>query len=706
MALLNRIRERSGLAVGIIAFGLILFLLGAEFLNPASTFFNSNDVGEIDGVSISPDRYQAEIDNQNRLFALRTSRNPSSEQETSQVRNQAWLQLITDVAFGAQYDALGVVITPDEVYDMVQGNNIDPTVQSYFRNPQTGQFDPNFVSQYFQGWDNLPADERARWQVIENTLVDGRYRIKYESLIINSTYVTSAEAKRNYEQANAVAEARYLYVPYYSIPDSAITISDSDLRNYYNENKEEYKVDRETRSISYVRFPLVASAADSISIREELTMLANDFSTAENDSSFARRNSSSRVGFYEKYTKANMPAVLEDEMDDLFVGDVVGPVLEGSNYVVYKVSDIYEDTTAVARASHILIRNESGDDAGKEAAREQAQDLIRQIRGGAAFADLAAEFGTDGTAQRGGDLGWFDESTMVAEFSEAVFGASRTGLINTPVETQFGFHVIDITEAPQYTAYKLAKVDLEITASTATEDEAYRSADALRANAGGNLSGFENAAVAAGVQVLAADNIDANAYNVSGMRNARQMVRWLFNDASVGDVGDQIFEAGDSYVIAAMSSIQEEGYLPFESVRAQVEAQVRKDKKAEAIITKLGDVQNSTIDDLASSYGSDASINNSTNLRLNSNSMTGIGFAPKALGVTFGLDEGEISAPVQENNGVVVVQLEAKTAATEQPDYSGNRTTLLNQQRSANTGAIAQAIEDQAKIKDTRYVIE
>ncbi|HAA13066.1 MAG TPA: hypothetical protein DCE41_15785 [Cytophagales bacterium] len=706
MALLNRIRERSGLAVGIIAFGLILFLLGAEFLNPASSFFNSNDVGEIDGVAISPQRYQSEIDNQNRLFALRTGRNPSSEQETSQIRNQAWLQLITDVAFGAQYDALGVVVTEDEVYDMVQGNNIDPTVQSYFRNPQTGQFDPNFVQQYFQGWDNLPADERARWQVIENTIVDGRHRLKYEGLVINSTYVTSAEAKRDYEQKNAVAEARYMYVPYYSIPDSAISISDNDLRSYYNEHKEEYKVENETRSISYVRFPLVASVEDSAQVREEMTNLANDFRTAENDSTFARRNSSSRIGFYERYTRANMPAVFDDQGDYMQIGDVVGPVLEGSNYVVYKVSDIYEDTTAVARASHILIRNESGDDAGKDAAREQAQDLINQIRGGADFADLAAEFGTDGTAQRGGDLGWFDESTMVAEFSEAVFGSSRTGLVNTPVETQFGFHVIDITEAPQYTAYKLAKVDLEITASTATEDEAYRSADGLRANAGGNLSGFENAAVAAGVQILAADNIDANAYSVSGMNNARQMVRWLFNDASVGDVADQIFEAGDAYVVLAMSSIQEEGYLSFEAVRTQVEAAVRKDKKAEAIIAKLGDVQNSTIDDLAASYGTDATVNSSTNLRLNSNSMVGIGFAPIALGTTFGLEEGEISAPIQETNGVVVVQLEAKVAATEQGAYDSNRTALMNQQRSANTGAIAQSIEEQAKIKDQRYVIE
>ena len=705
MALLNKIRERSGLAVGIIAFGLILFLVGSEVFSPNSMLFNRNNVGEIDGVTISTQMYTQAIQEQEQNFINRTGSRPSSDQ-SRQVRDFAWQSLVSEIAYQHQYEDLGIVVTDDERYDIVQGGNIMPEVMSYFRDPETGEFNPELQRQFFANYNQYSPEQRAQWQGIENLLVDARQRIKYESLLTKSAYVTTAEAKKAYENQNTVAEARYLYVPYYTIPDSAVSLSDSDLRNYFNAHQEDFRLDEETRGISFVSFPIVASASDSTYSFETLQRLVGDFKTTSEDSAFARRNSSSRQGFYQRYNMANITPQVTDMMVTAQVGDVIGPVLEGSSYALYKISDMGSDSVAVARASHILIRAEGEDDDAKAEARKQAQDLINRIRGGESFAALAEEFGTDGTAQNGGDLGWFDENRMVEEFADAVFSRNSTGLINTPVETQFGYHVIEVTEAPQRTYYTIAKIDAPIEPSEATIDNVYRNAGQLLAQGQDNLLALEKAASAAGLPILAANNILPSADRFNSIREARDVVRWAFNDASEGDVANQIFSVKDAFLVVGLANVREAGVPSLASVMPQVRAGALKEKKADAIIAKMGDVSSQSIDELAGLFNGDATINSSSDLRASSNSMANIGFAPKALGAAMGLQEGEMSSPIQENNGVVVVSLESRIAANQQNSYEGSRQSLMNQTVAANRGSINGAIEEKANIEDKRFRIE
>lgn len=704
MALLNKIRERSGIAVGIVAFGLILFMLGADVLSPQSLLFNNNDIGEIDGVSITPQMYDNAVKEQENSYISRTGQRPG-EPQMRFIRDQAWRKLIADIAFGNQYKEVGIVVTDDERFDMVQGQNLAPEVLQLFTNPETGQYDPAQVQEFFANFNQQPLEVQLQWQNIENTLVDARTRLKYESLIIKSSYVTTAEAQRDYEQKNAVAEVRYLYVPYYSIPDSAINISDSDLRSYYNAHKEEYTVETEARSISYAVFPINASDRDTAEVMQAMNALVQDFRTTDNDSVFARNNSATRRDFYGEKNPGNMPDVLKDQFQDLQQGDVVGPLLEGNEYAAYKVSAVNNDgETGYARASHILIRSNGEEDEAE--AREKALDIISQIRNGADFGAMALQHGTDGTASKGGDLGWFDENTMVSEFSEAVFSSNREGLLPSPVKTQFGFHIIEITSLPVYRTVTLARIDAEITPSTATDDEAYRKADMLRAAAGGSLSGLGQAGQSNGVNILAADNIGPTAYNVGNYQGVRDLVRWLFNDASQGDMAEEIFRADNAYIVAAMSGIQEAGVLPFEAVRSQVTIAVTKEKKAQAIMAKLGDVSGKSIDDLAGTYGPDATINTSSDLRASNNNIPGIGFAPIAVGAAFGLQEGGTSQLIEEANGVVLLTLEALTPAVAQNNYESNRSALMSSRQSANAGSISNAIESGADIEDQRYKVQ
>ena len=705
MALLNKIRERSGVAVGVIAFGLILFLLGADFLSPNSFLLNNNDVGEIDGTTITMERFNEEVSRQENNFMGQYGQRPNEAQMRS-IRDNAWRKLINDIAFVNQYQEVGVIVSTEEQIDMVQGNNVSPEIQQLFRNPDTQEFDKSQLLQFLQSYNEQPAEVRAQWNAIEKQLMDARERIKYENLLIKSAYVTTAEAKRDYELQAAVAEARFVYVPYYSIADSTITVTDSDLRNYYNNHREKYTVDKESRDMSFVTFSILPSAADSAAVMKDMEEIAEELAATTNDSVYARNNAASSFGYYGKQTPKTLPDFFNDKIGAMQAGEVYGPMVEGERYVVYKVAEVVEDTVAFARASHILIQPQGQTDEAKAEAREKAQDILRQIQNGADFAEMAAQHGTDGTSTRGGDLGWFDKATMVTEFSDAVFGTSRAGLLSNLVETQFGYHIIEVTAAPSSTSYVMAKVDAEIFPSDATTNEAYRMADMFREEAGGTLRGMEEAAQANNYRIQTADNVLATAYNLQGLANSREIVRWAFNDGETGKVADEIFQAEDAFVIAAMSGLNEAGTASFEAVRANVRAEVIKEKKAEAIIAKLGDVKNSTIDEIAANYGPDATINTTTDLRANTNSMPGIGFAPKAVGAAFGLQEGQISAPVKETNGVVVVKLEALTAAPARDSYASNRSTLENQRRARITNSISTAIEEGADIEDRRFRVQ
>ena len=140
----------------------------------------------------------------------------------------------------------------------------------------------------------------------------------------------------------------------------------------------------------------------------------------------------------------------------------------------------YEERYAAAepaeqvRAAHILVEEES-----------TAREIARKLDDGAEFAELAAEYGTDGTAEKGGDLGWFEKGDMVPEFSEAAF-ALETGAVSEPVKSPFGWHLILLQERREKPVPALEEVQQEIVEFLAQEaQEAV--VDEARAAAGVSL---------------------------------------------------------------------------------------------------------------------------------------------------------------------------------------------------------------------------
>lgn len=700
MALIGTLRDKMGTWVVVFVFvAIAAFVLGDLFSGNSNILnWGRNSVGEIGGKEISYDEFLAAVQEREAGFIMSNGYEPS-DRDMPGLRQQAWDLLIARHAIVPQFEKVGVTVTDSEVEDMISGKNVFDGIKQSFINQETGQFDRSMLGNYLKQLTTMPegSEPRIRWQMFQKDLRPARERIKYENLLLKTNYVTTAEAEREYHTQSDVAELKYLYIPFFSISDTAVTVTDQQLTNYYNKNKERFKTEG-TRDLKYVVIDVVPSADDSLAVRESISRAVEEFRTSDNDSTYAANNTDGETP-YGTYHPGNLPAFVT--VGQLTEGNVIGPVLDGTVFRVAKVSKVYNDTTFAARASHILIRPADATEPAKNEARTKAREILKDIKGGADFAAKAREFGTDGTAQRGGDLGWFSRGQMVKPFETAVFAATKTGVLNDVVETDFGFHIISVTELKTNRAFKIAMVEQEITPSDATLNEAFRKAEAFASGLSG-VTEFEQRAKEQGYTVLDAKNITPSDRRVGTVGEARQVVQWLYRDASEGKVS-QVFDLENQHVVAVMTNEIKEGYKPLEVVKNEITPAVRHEVKGQLIVDKLKQAKATTLEEIAASFGSDANVYSNSDVKLSTNSLPTVGYDPKVVGVAFSLESGKRSEPIVGDNGVVIVELQNKTIAPDLNDYSTFKNQLQQNSYNMNSMSISEAIRNNSNIEDKRY---
>lgn len=699
MALIKQIRQRTGLAIGVIAGGLILFLLGGDLLSPNSSLLNSNQniVGEIAGEEITLEEYSLKVEEFKASFQQRTGRVPS-EPEMVSVREQAWQALIVERVFEEEYEKLGLTVSGEELVDMVQGKNIVPELRAQLTNPQTGQFDKDQLISFLQSLETADPAQQAAWAQQEKLFAQSRNRVKYDNILATSEYATTAEAKLEHKAANSIADASILFVPYYVIPDGEVKIEESELTAYLSKNQDKFKVGN-TANLEYVSFSILPSGQDSSDVISRINEFTEGLKTATNDSVFVSQNSETQFPFNTYRPGDQLPVSLTTNVAELVEGQTYGPfVTANSSYVTYKITDQYEGAPRM-KASHILFSTEGMDEAGKAAVKAQAEQVLADIKANGNFAQAASQYGQDGTAQNGGDLGWFAKEDFVEPFANATFAASTTGLLPAVVETEYGYHIIEVTELPNSTYTKLAVLELELVASDATRNEAFRNADSFAAESG-NRNEFTENATDKGYRILQANNVDATSRNLNNLQNAREVIIWAFGEGSPGEVSP-VYELDNSYLVATLVSRKEEGQAKLEDVKEQVEQLVRNEKKAAMIAEKLAG--KTTLEEMKAVFA-DASISSLPDLRLSASVIPGVGFAPKAIGSIFGLKSaGQMTMPVQEDIGVLVGKLNNLTPAAEIGDYTSYQAQLSQAASQRMAYQIMMALQDLAKVKDYRY---
>lgn len=701
MALITKIREKSGIAAAAIAISLIFFLIGGDIFSGNSRFFggSSDVVGEIGGEKINYKDFQKKVEDAAQNYTQQAGRSPG-EQETSQMRDQIWNQYILDLAYGKEYEALGLSVSSKELVDMVQGENIHPSVRQQFTNPQTGQFDKTYVIQFLKNFKTMPVAQQQAWASFEKSLAQDRLRTKYENLMKMSTYTTNAEAQKEYVAQTSKVDAHYLYVPFYSVADSTVKVTDSQLEDYLGKHKDAF-IGQNTRSIQYVTFPVIPSKQDTASFYNDIKRLAKELAISKNDSAFAMMNSDVKTPYY--VTMAEIPESVKGSLGSMTPGGIYGPFKNGMSYSIYKYGGIQKDSLFTVRASHILIQAaKTASDSVKATARKRAEGILAQIRGGASFEAMAQQFGTDGTAQQGGDLGYFkNNGSMVKPFENAIFGFSGTGLLANIVETDFGFHIVKVTEAKTNTRYKLAAVNRTIAPSQATMDEVLRKADAF-ATENDTKDKFEASLKKdRTLLMLRGDKIPEGAAGFNNLQNARDIVRWAFNsDTKIGSIST-VFQNENQYIVALETGSTDKNKVKIDDFRDELTAKVRGEMKAEIITKKLTGITG-TLEQMAQKYGAGALVETVTDLTLAQGVLTSAGADPTALGKAFGLKIGQKSKPFKGEAGVFVMETTKSTPAPAMADLTmyKNSSKMMAAQRASYY--INEAIKENAKVVDNR----
>jgi peptidyl-prolyl cis-trans isomerase D len=661
MATLQKIRNRGGVLVAVII-GLALgaFILG-DMLSSGSKLMRPSQlkIAEIDGESVQYPDFQKKVEELSEVYKMNTQQTQIDENTWEQIREQVWQGYLQENIIGKASEKLGVAVTSEELFDLIQGKDPHPIIKQLFRNQKTGEVDKSAIIQFLKAMDSgaTPA-QKSYWLYIENQIKQDRMFSKYSNLIAKGLYVTTDEAKRSLTAKNKSANIQYVMLNYSTIPDVNVKVSDDELKAYYNTHKEEYKQEK-GRSIEYVTFDVVPSEGDKAATQKWVSDAKAEFAATTDNQQYINANSDTR--FDPSFSKSNELAPnLSLWAFSAQPGDFYGPYFENGEYKLAKI-DQFKMLPDSVQASHILINPQTL--GSVEKAKNVADSLKRKIELGANFAEIAMKYSEDpGSKMKGGDLGWFKRKQMVPEFEEAAF----TGEVNKlyVVATRFGFHIIKPTKKGKETnQVRLAILTKKVEPSSETYQKTYTEASKF-ASENQTKEAFEKAVVAQKLDKKIA-NLTENERAVAGIESSRQLVRAAFSTdpgkICINNEKSPIFEFGNKFVIAAVTGASEEGPSSFEEAKPRIELVVRKDKKGDMLADKLKS---------ATDLSSAASINSTevkeaSGVNFTSYSIPNLGFEPAVIGAVCSLPEGKISAPVKGNNGVFIAKVTSYTTGTD-----------------------------------------
>jgi peptidyl-prolyl cis-trans isomerase D len=700
MTILTKIRNRSGLLVGIIALALLVFVLEQAFQSKNSFFAGDrNKMAEIAGKDVSVQEYESKLEQAIDNEKNRSGKTSLDESTIEQMRNQTWSQIVFERIMTPHYEDLGIAVSTDELFDMVQGKDPHPSVKQAFTDQKTGEFNPAQVVNFLKKMDDdKTGATRDRWIKFEAAIKQERIVNKYTNLIKQGLYITKNEAKRDHLAKNRTAAFSYLVKRYSDIQDSTIKVTDADMQKYYNENKNKYKQENSTRSIDFITYDVVPSREDNMATEEQLKKLADEFKTVTDDTTYVNGNSDTK--FVEKYyKKGETPAMLDTVIfkSTTPVGTVIGPYAEGNVYKLAKVLKVKMSSDSV-RARHILLKIE-GTDTAKFMAR--ADSIKNAIKKGKKFEDLAKLYSKDpGSAAKGGDLGWFAEGMMVPSFNDACFNGKKGDM--PIVKSQFGIHIIEITDKkPETPKVQLAVIERNALPSTATFQSYYQKASEF---AGKNTSpeAFDKAVIDMGLNKRIAENIKDIDRNINGLENSREVVRWAYNEETKKGSVSKVFELGNKYVVAVLKEVKDKGILPLDAVKPQVEAEAKKEKKAEQYLAAFNAAITGTtsIDQLAPKMN--VKVENVESQNFSSSSIQGLGRDPQVVGTLFSLKPNAVSKPVKGDLGVYVLKLNKISEPPAEKNYDEARKQLASGVKNRVDYEMFEALKANTDIVDNR----
>jgi len=693
MAVLQKIRQRSLLLILVIGFCLFAFIVG-DLFTKGGFKSTSKYVGSINGKDISFEDFRVKVSNLEKSGQGTTS---------TQAANRVWDQEVSIALLSAQFEKLGIRAGEKHVIEALKAD------QNIGQNPlflnAAGVFDIAKFQEYFKA---NPEQAQLIKEREKDAELNAKYQI-YTTLVKAGVYTTESEGKLRYEMEANKVSFDYVSVLFSTIKDSDVKVTDSEISDFISKNEKKYKAD-ETREIEYVLIEDKASPEDEKEVKTTVNALLsgrvvynqatskNDtlagFKSVSNTAEFVNENSD--IPYDSTYVaKKDLPAVDAEALFNLAPGAVYGPYMRGDYYCISK--SLGRKAGANAKASHILISYEGTqvpnkkEKRTKEQAKAKAELLLAQaIANPSSFMMLALTNSDDSSAQQGGDLGYFSQGQMVKPFNDFVFN-SPIGKIGL-VETDFGFHIINVTDKQD--AIRLATIAQKIEPSEATTDKIYQTAVKFEMDA--NEKDFEAVAKAAKLTVNPSVKAKVMDENFGTVGNQRAIIRWAYeNKTNVGDV--KRFEVANvGNVIAKLKKVNKEGLMTAEDARLSVEPILKNKKKTELIKAKMS---GSSLEAIAKSNAT--TVQQAVDLTIENATLAGVGPERKVVGAAFGLGVNKISAPIEANSGVYVVKTKSIVKAPVLKSHADYIAKVKSQTNSYSSRVIP-ALKAEAKIKDNR----
>ena len=693
MATLGNIRKRSGLLLAVIGIALLAFILG-DFMQSQRVGGSSQIIiGEIEGEKVMPQDFQNKVDEQ---IEIQGSQNPNfsiNEATRGQIRNQVWNQFIRDILMNKQFKSLGIALSDKEWMERLSGANVHPEISKIplFQDPNTGQFDGNRALMYVKGiMSEESIESRNQWISYQEYLIKLIKQAKYDALISKSMYITDFQSKISTKEVNNNVVFNYVKIPYSSLADSSFAPSDKEIKDYYKENKSDYKQIK-SKDIDYVVFEVVPSIDDEQKTIEYLNSLLLEFSKYEDYENLVRRHSdvSNNQFIYSK-----KESLLDQNWQKLFdeeIGTTIGPYVHNEgNYRIAKLVDVQKRADSVS-ARHILISNER---MTSDSANTFLNQLKKQFEAGVDFGELAQANSDDkGSAIKGGDLGWFSEGRMVDEFNEACFTSAKGQL--KIVETQFGVHLIQVVDhSRKIKKIKVAHIDRNVSASTETFEKYHKQARKFAGELMTTDISFDSLINTNNLVKRNDYRIVESKSSISGLPNSREIVKWV-NQAKKGDVSD-IFEINNSLVVCYLLESRDEGFTPLNTLIEEISSMVTMQKKYDHVKELYS---NQDLENIATSNSTTVQ---SAKTNFSSSSITGIGFEPKLIGKIFGKDKN--NQLVQCSNSIIYFQTISEDSIQTQ-NQNAERIQLVNALKNISAVESFNAIKDKSTITDNRTKI-
>lgn len=710
MATLQKIRSKGPLLVIVIGLALFAFIAGDAWkvLQPHQ---GKQDVGEVNGEVLSAQDYQKMVDELSEVIKLTNGLNSLTEDQLNNVKDQVWQSYVNNKLIAEQAEKLGLKVTDAEIQSIIDQGTHPLLMQTPFRNPQTGMFDKDMLKKFLVDYANLNASQMpaqyveyyqkmgAFWQFVEKTLAQNTLAEKYQNLVTKSLISNPVAAEDAFNSRTEQSDLLLAGVPYSSINDSTVQVSDSEIKDRYNEKKEQFKQLVETRDIRYIDVKVVPSDADRKAVEKEVTEYSNQLASTTADFGTFVRSTGSSVNYSDvPVSKSVFPVDVASRLDSTNVNEVYGPYYN-------QTDDSFNAFKLLAKVSSpdsIQFRQIQVYADTEEKTKTLADSIYNALKGGADFAAVAKIYGQTGEATWVNAQSW-EGSELDADNSKFI-----NTLLNQPVNElanlnmgQANLILQVMNKKSMQTKYKVAVVKREVEFSKETYNAAYNKFSQFVAQ-NTTIDSMVKNAEESGYTLMPRTDLSSAEHYVGGVRSTREALKWIFA-AKPGEVSP-LYECGenDHLMVVALDKIHEAGYRDINSVAEMLRAEIRRDKKAEKIMEEM------------KKYNSIAQVKGMKDAV--SDSVKHVTFsAPAYISVTRSSEPvigavaaktaaNKVSAPIKGNGGVYMIQVYAKEKGSEKFDAKQEETTLTNMAVRIAGNQLINDLYQKAKVADQRYL--